>query len=285
MKVTPTQATLGAIVTDIDLTQIDADQFLQIEALWDLYAVLIFKDQPLSSAQQLEFSRYFGRLEKGLLKSSDNLLAHISNTTRQGGLAANDSLQVRFNMGNELWHTDSSYKLIAAKASLLCARQVPSTGGETEWADMRAAYDVLSGEEKDQLEDKVAVHSYRYSHAWHGGLDILSAAELSELPPVEHRVVQSHPTTGRKHLFAGRHASHIKGEDIESSRALLKQITEQACQQPRLYKHLWQAGDLALWDNRCVLHRAHPYPLDQPRDMVRSTVAGDGTDNEWASAD
>jgi alpha-ketoglutarate-dependent 2,4-dichlorophenoxyacetate dioxygenase len=282
MQVTPTDATLGAIVSGLSLSTIDAAQFAEIETLWDRYAVLIFKDQSMTGAEQLAFSRRFGLLEKGLVKKSASLLAHIGNTVRSGDIASQDSLQVRFNQGNEQWHTDSSYKRVAAKASLLRARSVPKQGGETEWADMRAAYDALDEPMKNQLIGKVAVHSYRYSHAWHGGLEILSEQELAQLPPVEHAVVQIHPGTGRKHLFIGRHASHVVGEDIERSRAMLRQLTELACQPPRTYKHCWEVGDLVLWDNRCVLHRGHPFPLEQARDMVRSTVAGDAPDNEWA---
>lgn len=285
MQVTSTEATLGAIVEGVDLNTVDAAQFAEIERLWDQAAVLIFKGQSLTGAEQLAFSRRFGRLEKGFIEKSASLLAHIGNTVRSGGLAPKDSLQVRFNQGNELWHTDSSYKRVAAKASLLRARSVPLQGGETEWADMRAAYDALDNQVKTQLAGKVAVHSYRYSHAWHGGLELLSEEELAQLPPVEHAVVQTHPGTGRQHLFIGRHASHIVGEDVAVSRVLLRQLTEQACQAPRTYKHTWEAGDLVLWDNRCVLHRGHPFPLDQARDMVRTTVAGDALDNEWASVE
>jgi alpha-ketoglutarate-dependent 2,4-dichlorophenoxyacetate dioxygenase len=269
-------------VRGIDLRTIDAAEFSAIEAAWHEYAVLVFVDQQLNGEEHIEFSRRFGRLERGLIRSSTHLLAHLSNVDRDGAVLASDSLQVRFAEGNQLWHSDSSYKRVAAKASLLLAHQVPATGGETEWADMRAAYDVLTGEIRSQLDGQVAVHSYEYSHAWHGGLELLSAQQRAYLPPVEHPLVQRHPATGRKNLFVGRHASHIVGQPVEASRAFLKRLTEQACQPPRTFKHRWREGDLALWDNRCVLHRGHPWPLAQARDMVRTTVAGDGADNEWA---
>ncbi|MCH8141151.1 MAG: TauD/TfdA family dioxygenase [Proteobacteria bacterium] len=282
MEVVPTNATLGAIVRGVELGCVDKQTFTAIETAWHKYAVLIFEEQTLTDDQHLAFSRRFGRLERGLMMSSKRLLAHLSNVTRDGSIADPTSLQVRFNKGNEHWHTDSSYKRVGAKASLLYARSVPDTGGETEWADMREAYDALDNKMQTWLEDKMAVHSYRYSHAWHGGLELLGEDDLARLPPVEHPVVKIHPATGRKILFVGRHASHLLGEDIDASRAMLKRLTEEACQAPRTFKHRWREGDLAIWDNRCVLHRGHPWPMDQVRDMVRSTVAGDDLDNEWA---
>ena len=282
MNVQPTDATLGAIVTDVDLSSVDDAAFRLIEDAWHRYGVLVFADQNLSEEQHLDFTRRFGRLEKGLKLSSEAGLARITNVRRDGTVAAPESLQNRFNSGNAGWHSDSSYKRVGAKASLLAAHQVPSEGGETEWADMRAAYDVLNDEMKDWLTDKIAIHSYVYSHAPHGGLELLDEQELSHLPPVEHPVVAKHPATGRRNLFVGRHASHIVGENEQESRELLRKLTSDACQPPRVWKHRWSAGDLALWDNRCVLHRGHPWPLEQPRVMVRSTVAGEAPDNEWA---
>jgi alpha-ketoglutarate-dependent 2,4-dichlorophenoxyacetate dioxygenase len=277
-----TEATLGAMIRGVDLVNLDDNTFAEIENAWHHYGLLIFEDQHLSNDEHLAFSRRFGRMERGLVKSSTRLLAHISNVKRDGSVAAADSLQVRFNEGNQFWHSDSSYKRVGAKASLLAAHKVSNAGGETEWADMRAAFEALEPELQASLSDKVAVHSYQYSHAWHGGLELLGADDLAHLAPVEHPVVTRHPATGRLNLFVGRHASHIVGEDVEQSRALLKQLTEQACQPPRTFKHQWREGDLALWDNRCVLHRGHPWPLGQARDMVRTTVAGDAPDNEWA---
>lgn len=282
MEILAADATLGAVVRGVDLVRLDDTAFRAIEQAWHQYAVLVFEGQSLTSDEHLAFSRRFGPLERGLVKSSTRLLGHLSNTLRDGSVADADSLQVRFNAGNQHWHSDSSYKRVGAKASLLSARQVPDTGGETEWADMRAAYDALQPPMQQWLEDKVAVHSFVYSHSWHGGLELVSEADLADLAPVQHAIVKAHPATGRKSLFVGRHASHIVGESVQDSRALLKRLTEQACQSPRTFKHIWQVGDLAVWDNRCVLHRGHPWPLEQARDMVRSTVAGDDPDNEWA---
>ncbi len=146
---------------------------------------------------------------------------------------------------------------------------------------MRAGWDALDADMQSWLEDRTAVHDYRFSHAPFGGLEVLNEDELSHLPPVEHPIVRTHPATGRRNLFVGRHASHILGEDLDESRALLARLTDEAAQPPRTWKHKWRAGDLVIWDNRCVLHRGHRWPDDQARIMVRTTVAGDAADNEW----
>ena len=212
-------------------------------------------------------------------------LGRMSNVDKDGKVVDANALQARFQRGNQQWHSDSSYKRVGAKASILAAHVVPDRGGETEWADLRAAWDALDGTMQEWLSDKEAVHSYRFSHAWHGGLELLNEAELDHLPPVVHPLMRIHPATGRPNLFVGRHASHIVGEDLEESRRLLRRLTTEAGQPPRTWKHRWQPGDIVIWDNRCVLHRGHPWPADQARVMARSTVAGEDADNEWAMAD
>lgn len=278
-------ATLGARIEGVDLGAVSDEAFSQIEAAWHEHAVLVFPDQSLSDAEQIAFSRRFGALERPQTKSGlgdDPCIFMLSNLRADGTLDAPGEAHELFNRGNQYWHTDSSFKRLPAKGSLLAAREVPGAGGETEFADMRAAYDALDAELKAWLEDKRAVHSYRYSQGLIGGLEVLSQDELDALPPVEHPLVQAHPATGRRALYIGRHASHIAGEDLEGSRALLKELCENACRPPRVFSHSWQAGDLVMWDNRCVLHRGRPWPPDQARVMARTTFANDDADNEWA---
>ena len=282
MNIDPVTDDFGAYVTDVELGSIDESSFKQIESAWFKYAVLVFPQQHLSQEDHFGFSRRFGRLEKGLPRSNKAMRAHIGNVDPQGDLLSKEHMGRVFNIGNSVWHTDSSYKRVAAKASLLAAHVVPTVGGETEWADMRAGYDILPEKMKTHLADKVAVHSYAYSHAWHYGLELISEEGIKEMPPVHHKIVQIHPDSNRHILFAGRHASHIVGEDFAKSRKLLRELTFEAAQEPRTFGHKWTVGDLVLWDNRCVLHRARPTPVDQPRKMIRSTVAGDALDNEWA---
>ncbi|MAV25213.1 MAG: 2,4-dichlorophenoxyacetate dioxygenase [Gammaproteobacteria bacterium] len=281
MQVSRVDATLGALVTDVELRSLDDTAINNILDAWHECGVLVFPDQHLTDDEQIAFSRHFGAFERGLSPESTHKLARITNLTPAGEVAEPTSLQVRFHEGNTDWHSDSSYKNVGAKASILSARQVPAEGGETEWADMRAAWDALDVDTQQSLEDKIAVHSFAYSHSWHGGLEMVGE-NIRFLPPVEHPVVRVHPATGRKNLFVGRHASHIVGEDELESRLLLQKLTDDGAKAPRLWKHPWRSGDIAIWDNRCVLHRGHLWPLTQPRSMVRTTIAGDDPDNEWA---
>ena len=286
MDIQPSDATLGAIVRDVDLASIDDSDFAAIEDAWHRFAVLVFPGQHLNDEHHLAFTRRFGRLERGLKRGRNEIgLGRLSNMDGNGIVVSREDLRARFQRGNRDWHSDSSYKRVGAKASILAAHVVPEKGGETEWADMRAAYDALDPPTRRWAEGKFAVHSYRFSHAWHGGLELLSARELDDLPPVEHPLVLVHPATRRRSLFVGRHASHVVGENLESSRLRLRELTAWACRPPRVWAHRWQPGDIAIWDNRCVLHRGRPWPEDQPQAMARSTVAGEDTNNEWAMAD
>ena len=273
----------GAVVSGVSLAALSDNEFYAIETAWFQYAVLLFPTQCLTESEHFAFSMRFGRLERGLQRGSRPSAARIANVDANNRLLPPSSLPSRFNIGNSVWHTDSSYKSTAAKASLLAAHLVPTTGGETERADMRAGYDVLGDSMKVWLADKVAVHSFRFSHAWHGGLELLSDEDLAHLPPVKHPIIQVHPDSGRKILFIGRHASHIVGQPLPASRKLLRQLTDQSAQPPRTWKHQWSPGDLVIWDNRCVLHRGHAFDPQQARVMVRTTVAGDAPENEWAA--
>lgn len=284
MRIEPTGATLGAIVTDVDLRNLPDPAFCDLYEAWLAHAVLVFPDQHLDEEAHLAFTRRFGRLELGFNRSAARVVGRLTNVEPDGTITPPDSLRAQFLRGNTGWHSDSSYKRVPAKASLLSAQVVPSSGGETEWADLRAAHDALDPELRDRLEQKVAVHSYRFSHSPFGGLEI-AGDDIVHLPDVHHPVLRTHPETGRRVLFVGRHASHLVGDDLVESRALLRRLTVEACQSPRLWLHRWSVGDLAIWDNRAVLHRGHRWPDDEPRTMVRTTVAGDDPDNEWAVRD
>ena len=285
VRVEPLDATLGATVRGVALDKpLDEEVFEEIRAAWLEHAVLVFPGQFLDDESHKAFSRRFGRLERtfNLRGEGTEVFARLSNVRDDGSLVQPDGSHALYLKGNSYWHTDSSFKRVPAMASLLCAKQVPDEGGETEFADMRAAWNHLDSEMQARLEGKVAVHSYRYSQGKVGGLDVLRNDDLDSLPPVEHPVVRVHPETGRKSLYIGRHASHIIGEDAEESRKLLEMLCKEACRPPRVFAHRWSAGDLVMWDNRCVLHRGRPYPPDQPREMRRTTVAGEAADNEWA---
>ena len=285
LEITPTDATLGATVRGVRLATIAEADFAAIERAWDDHAVLVFPDQHLTQAEQVAFSRRFGELERSLTANNvgaDPEVIVLSNMRDDGSLWPAGSAHGLFLQGNNYWHTDSSYKRVPSKGSALAARVVPATGGETAFADMRAACDALDPGMRDYLEGKSAVHSYAYSQGKVGGTETLSADEWDALPPVEHPVVRRHPATGRRSLYIGRHASHIVGEDRDESRALLERLCADACRPPRVFVHRWRSGDLVLWDNRCVLHRGLGHPPDQARHMTRTTLAGDGSANEWS---
>ena len=284
MNIQATDATLGATVRDVDLARIDDRDFRAIRDAWHEFAVLVFEDQHLDDAGHIAFSRRLGPLERlhsAALTDENPLIFRSSNVRPDGSIDRPGGFYEIYNRGNLLWHTDSSYKRVPAKASILRAVRTTTQGGETEFADMRAAYEALDDERRSWLDAKLAVHDWTYSQGQIGGLEIMTDAEKAAIPAVRHPVVRIHPDTGRKALYIGRHASHIVGEDVKSSRALLAQLADDACQAPRVYVHHWREGEVVMWDNRCVLHRRRPSPPEEPRIMLRTTVAGDAEDNEW----
>lgn len=275
---------LGAFVRNADLTTLCDEAFSNIESAFNEYSVLIFESAHLTREQHIAFSRRFGLLERTLSKRTERQeISLLSNVKPDGSLASpNDNLGL-FLKGNRSWHSDSSFKPVGAKASMLRAIETPSEGGDTEWLDMRKAWDTLSIELKNQVEALTAVHSYEYSQGLVGGIALLRNHERDELPPVRHPMVKVHVATGRKSLYLGRHIESIDGLSQSESQALLDQLTEHAEANSDIFRHRWRAGDIALWDNRCVMHRGHAWPFDQRRVMERTTVAGEGQ-NPWALA-
>ena len=281
LEVRPSQATLGAEVHGADLAALDDATWKEIEEIFHEHSVLVFSGQHLSDDAQVAFSRRFGPLERLITgRGGEPRVGVLANLDGAGHVVEPGGTVDLFLKGNTFWHTDSSYKPVPALASLLSARVVPSQGGEIEFADMRAAWDALDPDEQARLEGRAALHDYRYSQGLVGGLDILTEEEWAALPPVEQPIVRVHPATGRKSLYIGRHASHVVGMPTEEGRAWLERLLDDACRPPRIFRHHWCAGDLVVWDNRCVLHRGRPWPQQKPRVMNRTTVAGDGS-NDW----
>jgi alpha-ketoglutarate-dependent 2,4-dichlorophenoxyacetate dioxygenase len=284
VSITPETPDFVAKVTDVDLTQsLSNDDFAAIEDAFNHYAVLEFPDQPLDDDQQSAFSERFGPLERMItdaLGGTPSVIS-LSNIDEDGDLLDTGDARALFLSGNRYWHTDSSFKVVPAMASALSARQVPPEGGETEYADMRAAYDALPDTLKAEIADLEAEHSYGYSQG-KISLDAMSEEEQDALPPVIHPMVRVHPASGRKALYIGRHASHILGRPIEDGRALLAELLEHATQDRFIYSHSWQVGDLVMWDNRAVLHRGRAWDESRyKRIMHRTTIAGEGGDNPW----
>jgi alpha-ketoglutarate-dependent taurine dioxygenase len=208
--------------------------------------------------------------------AADRKAVAISNQNPEGGLLGPDSGYYQILRGNEGWHTDSSYMPVSARASILAAEVLPDAGGETQWADMRAAYQALSGELRERIDGLAAYHSLYHSQAKIGHqAGAGSSYGLGDQPPPLRPLVKIHSATNIPSLYIGRHAYGIPGLSEADSEALLTQLVEDACQSPRVLTHSWTPGDVVMWDNRCVLHRARPYDYNQPRVMRHVRVTGD----------
>jgi len=272
-SVAPLPSTLGAVVTGVRLADLTESDWNKVYRAFLEHAVLVFPGQHLTSDEQAAFGRRFGPFEP---ITANEGLTPITNLQKDGSLRDADDPIMHIIRGNEGWHTDSSYMPISAKASVLSAHIVPSTGGQTEWADMRAAYDALDAAMKARIEGLSAFHSIVYSQRRRGWDDAPQGAygysvENEPLRPL----VKVHPETGRKSLFIGRHAHDIPGLDPDESERLLEELLDFACRPPRTYEHQWTPGDVIVWDNRCVLHRARPWDLNEPRLMKHTRIKGD----------
>lgn len=287
------QPAFAGEVSGVDITKaISTADVAVIEAGMDQYAVLVFRDQKLTDAQQMAFTLNFGALENArggnVTKPDDHRLPtgmnDVSNLGKDHQPLARDSRQRLFNLGNMLWHSDSSFRAIPAKYSLLSARVVNPKGGDTEFADMRAAYDALDDETKREIDSWVCEHSLMHSRGSLGFLDY-SDAEKELFKPVRQRLVRVHPVTGRRSLYLSSHAGTILGMPMPEARIILRDLTEHAVQQRFVYVHKWKLDDLVVWDNRQTMHRGRRYDESQPRDVRRTTVAGDAPTVAQAAAE
>jgi alpha-ketoglutarate-dependent 2,4-dichlorophenoxyacetate dioxygenase len=274
----------AAEVEGIDLTKpLSPEQVEAIHAGMDQYAVLVFHDQRINDEQQLAFTRSLGDIEHAIGTSlrgaSEQRLpstfADVSNLDKDNNVFKRDDRPRLFGLGNRLWHSDSSFKVVPAKYSLLHARSIPSKGGNTEYADMRAAYDALDAETKAEVEELVCEHSQLYSRAILGFTDFTDE-ERERFKPVHQCLVRTHPVTKRRSLYLASHAGGILGWPVPEARAFLRDLVEHATQRQFVYAHTWQVNDLVMWDNRQTMHRARPFPAHEPRDMRRTTLVGDG---------
>lgn len=267
-------------VSGIDITRpLTAEQAQAIAAGMDTFGVLVFHDQHFNDETQLAFSRNFGGLEQAsgdLSWGKERRLADnvndISNLNNAGEVLSRDDRRRLFSLGNRLWHSDSSFKAVPAKYSLLSARVIPSAGGNTEFADMRAAYDALDDATKAECENLICEHSQIHSRSLLGFSEF-TEDERRRFTPVQQRLVRRHPVTGRKSLYLASHAGAIIGWPVPEARAFLRDLTEHATQRRFVYAHEWKQWDLVMWDNRVTMHRARPYDHTQVRDMHRTTVA------------
>jgi alpha-ketoglutarate-dependent 2,4-dichlorophenoxyacetate dioxygenase len=264
--------------------RLDVDEVAAIEAGMDRYAVLVFHEQFITDEEQLAFTRHFGELEAyrtpGHVRRRDEQrlgpgMADFSNLDKSGNIMPADDRVWFFKLADRLWHSDSSFRPVPAKYSLLSARVLPSWGGNTEFADMRAAYDALDPRTETEIANLVCLHSLVYSRQAIGFTE-LSDEEMAAFRPVRQRLVRRHPVTGRQSLFLSAHAGAIEGWTIPEARMFLRDLTEHAVQPGFVYSHRWRPGDLVMWDNRQTMHRARRFDdRSEIRDMRRTTLAGD----------
>jgi len=283
-SVRPIRDAFAGEVSGLDITRpIGAADVAAIETGMNEHAVLVFRDQHLTDEQQIAFTLNFGELESyksagHIRKRADNRLgpgiADFSNLDRDGKIMSADDRVWFFKLGDRLWHSDSSFRPAPAKYSLLSGRIIPSWGANTEFADMRAAYDALDTRTKAEVANLICEHSLIYSREAIGFVD-LTADEIAAFAPVRHPLVRRHPATGRLSLFLSAHAGAIVGWTVPEGRMFLRDLTEHATQRRFVYSHVWRPGDLVMWDNRATMHRGRRFDHREVRDVRRTTLAGD----------
>ena len=288
LETRPLHPFIGCEVTGIDLSK--TVNSAAVDAIWaaiDRHAVVVFHDQSLTDAQLRDFAALFGPLEigRGALQGGRRRLAipqigDISNLDEDNRIRARDDRRRLDSLGNRLWHTDASYMPTPVVLGMLHAVKVPPAsafgGGETEFADMRAAYDALPDRTKADIDGLIAEHDIFWSRG-QIGFTQFPPGKREKYPPSPQRLVRRHPRSGRKTLYLSAHASHIVGWPIADGRLLLVDLNTHATQPAFVYSHKWRVGDLVIWDNRCTMHRGRPHDESQPRDLRRATTLDDGS--------
>jgi alpha-ketoglutarate-dependent 2,4-dichlorophenoxyacetate dioxygenase len=282
VTVTPLTASFAARIDGVDIARpIDDATWATVRAALDEHSVLVFRRHPLDDEQQVAFSRRFGALEvtRSMNPAAGTPFARQSNLDiKTGDVIPAEDRRMVYQLANMLWHSDSSFKPVPSLCSLLSARIIPPEGGATEFASARAAYPSLPDALKRRVEDLVVVHDFAWSRD-RVRPGFFTDQERAAYPPVRHPLVRTNPVNGRRSLFLGAHASHIEGLPIDEGRALLTTLLDHVTQPQFCYRHEWTEGDLVIWDNRCVLHRATPYDTTRyKRLMQRTTVSGDPAD-------
>jgi len=288
LAITPLQPHIGAEIGGLDVSRPIDDA--TVNELWraiDRHAVLVFHDQQISDRQLHDFAARFGELETGRSaqqpgrrRLSIPQIGDISNLDEDSRLRARDDRRRLDALGNRLWHTDASYMPVPVVLGMLFAVEVPPRSpfgaGETEFADMRAAYDALSDAQKALVDPLVAEHDIFWSRAQIGFTEF-SAGDRERYPPSRQRLVRRHPGSGRKCLYLSAHASQIVGWPVADGRLLLHDLAEHATRPEFVYSHKWRKGDLVIWDNRDTMHRGRPHDEMQPRDLRRATTLDIGS--------
>jgi len=284
LKLTPLHPHFVAEASGIDLTQpLTPGQVQEINAAMNQYAVLVWREQPMTQQQQMRLASSFGTLDIGLkrvFKRPERLeyeeLIDISNVDADGQVVKRDAPKNLSNFANMLWHSDSSFQTPRAAYSMLSAVVLPSWGGNTEFADLRAAYDALPDRIKQEIQALQAEHSALHTRLLLGD-NVYTDEQKKTIPPATWPLVTTHPGSGRKVLFVGVHATHIVGWPVAEGRMYLHDLLEHATQREFVYTHEWQPGDLVMWDNRSTLHRGRRYDISERRELRRTTINDDET--------
>jgi len=281
ITVTPAHPDFAAEIAGVDVSRpLNPADRQAIEDAIDRYAVVVFRGQTLDDEKQVAFARNFGPIASSALKlrhrdikhrieSSD--VADISNLDGDGNVLKPDARRRLDGLANRLWHTDASFRAVPGALSMLYAHVIPEEGGDTEFADLRAAYDALPEAKKNELEGLVAEHSIWRSREQLGVVQY-TEEERASLPPVPQRLVRTHPGSHRKTLYLAAHASHILGMPVADGRLIILDLIEHATQPRFVHAHRWAKGDLVIWDNRCTMHRARPFDTTKVRDLRRVTT-------------
>jgi alpha-ketoglutarate-dependent 2,4-dichlorophenoxyacetate dioxygenase len=281
LQTRPLQSCFGVELVGVDVRKVDEAMFAEIVAAFEEHSVLLFRGQQIGDEEQIAFTRRFGPLETTIrtINSVAKVapeISYLANVDAEDQLIPKGDKRNLFNAGNQMWHSDSSFKRVPAHASLLAAREVPPEGGETEFASMRVGYERLPEATKQFLEGKVAIHSFVYSRGLVSD-GLMPPDHAAQVPPVPQALVRANPRNGRKAFFVGSHACEILGMPTDEARALLRRLLDLATEPDKVYTHRWRPGDMVMWDNRCVLHRGRPWDETvYRRVMHRTTVAGEG---------
>lgn len=275
MNLEPIHPEFGARITGLDLSQPLADpDFDQIDLAINRYSLLLFEKQQMNDGAQLDFTRRFGPLEEEHVgyysRGEVTYIGRVGNIDSAGNKVS--ARRIMASTGNEMWHSDSSFREIPALYSILCAYEVPQEAGETEFASARAAYRRLDRATRERIDGRVGIHDYIYSRT-KVGADAVTPNQRTYMHPVRQRLVRQNPVTGDRNVFVGSHVKHIEGMPEAEARLLIERLINEVTRAESVYRHRWRAGDVMIWDNRCVLHRGCGYDAEKYRRRMHQTRA------------
>jgi len=281
MEIIPLGPGFAAELRGVTLADVAADAaaYAAVRAAFEEHSVLVFRDQQVTGEGQLEFSRRFGPPEFTKVGSLGTGTHFVILTTigTDGKVVPADHRYAMRNKANQLWHTDSSFKSLPALASVLSARTIPARGGETEFVSTRLGFERLDAALRRKLENSFAWHSYAHSRGQIAE-GLATPEEVAALPPVCWRLVWKNPANGRGALYIASHTYAIEGMEPAAAKTLIDDLTAAATAPGSIYEHKWRNGDVVMWDNRATMHRGRPWPADEPRYMVRTTISATAAD-------